>query len=118
MSQPTAEIISAVAGYASASTAFIAAALWLWSARIVIPDPGQFPIVVVRPDLGPMGQPLGGTYVGNGYSEALQQWASNVSTAFGQQSRRSAWAAVSAGISAIAAVVAASIAIADLHLWF
>ena len=93
----------------------IAAVLWFWSATVSIPASGQFPITVVRPDavMGPLGQPLGGTYVGNGYSPELQAWASEVSSAFALQSRLNGLAAISAGISATSAAAAVFAGIAS-----
>jgi hypothetical protein len=106
MSPQHAQIISMAANAVSAFASIIAAVLWWLSANVTIPDPGQFPIGVVRPDTGPLGQPLGGTYVGSGYSKELQSWATTVSSAFASQSKRSGWAARSAAVAAIAFVIA------------
>ena len=87
----------------SAAAAIAAAVLWLLSARPRIPEPGQFPINVARPDGGgPLGgNPLDGRYVGQGNSPQLQAWAAAVFEAFARQSRLSAFAAASAAIAAI-----------------
>jgi hypothetical protein len=83
----------------SALFAVLAAALWFKSATIK--TPGQFSIHVAKPD-GPFGEPLGGgplggTHVGQGYSPALQQLGERLRS----QSKWSAAAAISAGISAL-----------------
>jgi hypothetical protein len=80
--------IIVVLDYLCAGAALIAALLWLWSAMVTIPTPGKFPIMVSRPDaaLGPIGPPLGGTFVGFGTSKELQDWTSEVSKAFAVQS--------------------------------
>ena len=77
----------------SALFAIFAAVLWFVSA--VVKTPTSFGIYVVRPFLPPM-DPLGATYIGQGYSEDLISLAN----ALKRQSRFSAWAAICAGISA------------------
>jgi hypothetical protein len=109
MSQQFAQVVAVTATSLSAAASLVAAALWFWSAKVTIPDPGQFPIAVVRPDsaMGPIGDPIGAKYVGSGVSPELQKWASAVSSAFSIQSDRSAWAAISAGLAAIFAAIGA-----------
>ena len=84
--------------FLSAVTAIAAAVLWFLSA--IVKTPQRFFIHVVRAD-SPFGVPLGGnpigaTYVGEAHSEDLV----NLATALRRQSRLSAYAALSAGISA------------------
>ena len=76
--------------------ASIAAILWFLSAKIEIPK--SFSIHVVKPDIGPMGgNPMGGTYQGQGYSDDLTRLGNSLV----KQSRLSAWGAIFAGLSAI-----------------
>ena len=94
--------LAAVFAVVSALFAIAASVLWFMSARIKTPE--QFSIHVARPH-GSMGQPLGGdplagTYVGHAYSQELVILA----TALRRQSRFSAWAAASAGLSVLAQV--------------
>jgi hypothetical protein len=49
MSERIVQTISIGANILSAAAASVAALLWFWSAVVTIPDPHQFPIVVVRP---------------------------------------------------------------------
>jgi len=86
-------------GSLSALAALVAAVLWLGSA--VVKTPENFSIHVARAD-GRMGEPLGGhplggTYVGHGYSSDLIALAN----ALRKQSRLSGYAAISAGVSAV-----------------
>jgi hypothetical protein len=93
----TAQTISIVLGGVSAITAVVAAALWFVTARVTTPN--SFSIFVARANGSfgkPLGDPLGGTYVGHAYSEDLNKLAD----ALRRQSRLSAWAAVFAGIAA------------------
>jgi hypothetical protein len=85
---------------ASAIFAAIAAGLWFVSAVVKTPD--SFSIHVVRPNSGPLGEPLDGTYVGQAHSNDLIELAN----ALRRQSRFSAWAATAAGISALAQTAA------------
>jgi len=77
----------------SALFAFVAAGLWLMSARVKTPD--TFSVHVSRPDA--FGQPLGGhpmfgEYIGQAHSQDFTALAE----ALKRQSRLSAWAASSA----------------------
>lgn len=75
--------------YASAFFAVVAAVLWFWSARVK--TPAEFEVVVevqTSPD---------GSGIGGGGSVELTE----LGYALKRQSRRSGWAAVSAGVSAI-----------------
>ena len=90
--------LSAVLAVVSALFAIVAAVLWFFSA--VVKTPKSFSINVIRPDSMGLpfgGNPLGGTYVGQAYSEDLIALAN----ALRRQSRFSAWAAFCAGVSAI-----------------
>jgi len=80
-----------------------AAGLWWWSARVAT-APKEFPMAVVRPDQMwmPLGQPLGGTYVGHGYSPQLDEYGA----ALNRQSKLSAWAAICTGLGAAASALA------------
>jgi hypothetical protein len=80
---------------AGAVTGFVGAILWLWSARIKTPE--RFAIHVAKPQMEPMGQPLGGTYVGNGYSPEL----TTLANALMRQSRLSACAAIATAVSVL-----------------
>jgi hypothetical protein len=80
----------------SALFAIGAAVLWFFSA--VVKTPTSFAIHVVRPQQQPMGgNPMGGTYGGQAYSEDLISLAN----ALKRQSKFSAGAAICAGISAL-----------------
>jgi hypothetical protein len=116
MSPHTALVISVIATSMSAIMALAAAGLWFWSATVTIPNPGQFPIVVVRPRGSPIGQPADGTIVGHGYSEELQGWASALSAKFSVQSDRSAWAAVATAVAGVLAAVGVSSEILATYL--
>ena len=71
--------------------------------QVLLKTPRHFEIHVAKPDLGgPLGDPLGGTYVGHGYSQELQQ----LGEALVRQSRLSAQAALCATASAILQAVA------------
>lgn len=86
----------------SAGFAFLAAALWWRSA--IIETPEKFSVHVVKPRERPLGgDPFGGTYVGQAYSNDFQE----LGTKLRQQSKLSARAATHAGISAAFAAVAA-----------
>ncbi len=78
----------------TAIAAIIAALLWFKSARIKTPNTFSIHVVKSRGQLG--GNPMGGTYMGNAYSNDLQDLAA----ALKLQSTWSARAAVFAGISA------------------
>jgi len=79
--------------------AFVAAVLWLWSAKVKTPD--TYSVHVTRPEgimghpLG--GDPLGGIYVGMAHSMDFKDLANGLKL----QSRLSAAAAICAGISAL-----------------
>ena len=80
------------------SVLFAIAAATLWFVSAIVKTPTSFAIHVVRPQqqlLG--GNPMGGTYVGQAYSEDLVSLAN----ALKRQSRFSALAAFCAGISAL-----------------
>lgn len=80
----------------SALCAIVAAVLWFKSAIISLPN--QFNIYVVKPNELPMGgNPLGGVYMGNAYSEDIE----NLRVALVRQSSLSAKAAIFAGLSAV-----------------
>jgi len=90
--------ISAILNCGSAVSAIIAAILWFMSAKIKTPN--HFGIYVVKPDgvMGePLGDPLGGKYIGHAYSSDLELLGNNLI----RQSKLSAWAAIAAGISAV-----------------
>jgi hypothetical protein len=76
--------------------AIIAAVLWLKSAKIKTPE--NFSIYVVKPNQTPLGgNPMGGTYLGNAYSQDLTELA----IALKKQSKLSANAASFAALSAM-----------------
>jgi len=79
---------------AGAGFALAAAYFWWQSARVQTPK--TFSIHVVKPEMGILGEPLGGTYVGHGYSEEL----TNLGKALVWQSQLSGRAAICAAISA------------------
>jgi len=81
-------------------TGVIAAWLWLKSAKP--PATTTFNIHVVKPDMASLGQPLGGTYVGHGRSEELDQLGKDLV----KQSRLSAWAARTTAVSVVMQAVA------------
>lgn len=116
MSPHTALMVSVIATSVSAILALVAAGLWFWSTAVTIPNPGQFPIVVVRPRGNPIGQPSDGTIVGHGYSEELQDWAKAVSAKFTVQSDRSAWAAVATALAGVLAAVGVGSELLALYL--
>ena len=89
----------------SAVLALLAAVLWWMSARVDLPY--KFNVHVVKPHQAPMGQPLGGIYVGHAYSEEFIQLSDGLS----KQSRLSAWAAIAAGLSALSQSIATIIAL-------
>jgi hypothetical protein len=96
--------LSAIMAFVSAFLAVRAARIWLSSAKVE--TPAEFNIYVSRPGmLGVMGDPLGGKYVGNGYSEELVDLAKKLV----EQSSLSADAAQWAGRSAYAATIAAGL---------
>lgn len=82
---------------ASAVFAVVAAVLWFKSAKVKTPS--SFPVNVVQGDSfsQPFAQPLGGTFVGQGYSPALNE----LGEALRRQSKWSAWAAGFAAVSAL-----------------
>ena len=81
----------------SISFAIVAAVLWFGSAMVSTPD--SFDITVVRPDGGILGGGgPGAKFVGSGYSESLRLLGKALKT----QSALSAFAAICAGISAVA----------------
>ena len=72
----------------SALFAIVAAVLWFITA--MVKTPMSFAIHVARPNQQPMGgSPMGGTYVGQAYSEDLV----SLTSALKRQSKFSAWAA-------------------------
>jgi hypothetical protein len=80
------------------SALFAVAAAILWFLSAVIKTPNNFSVHVVRPQQQPMGgNPPGGTYVGQAYSDDFVSLAN----ALKRQSKFSARAAICAGISAI-----------------
>ena len=79
----------------SAFCALIAAAFWFWSVKVVFP--ARYNVHVVRPDMSPMSNPMGGTYIGHAYSSDFD----HLTKAQHTQSRRNAIGAVAAGISAL-----------------
>jgi hypothetical protein len=79
--------------------AFAAAGLWWRSA--VIKTPGHFHITVISGGAA-MGSP---TLFGSGHSHELQA----LGAALSRQSRRSAWAAICAGVSTLCQAVATAI---------
>jgi hypothetical protein len=102
----TATVISSATAFASAFLAFLAARLWLRSAKVETPK--EFQIDVARP-IGPAGMPIGknpagGIHVGSGQSEQLDQLGQGLSW----QSELSAKAAHFAGWSAVCAAVSVS----------
>ena len=89
--------------FISALSAVTAAVLWFLSARVRTPE--SFSIHVVRSDsfAGQMlGGPLGGEYMGHGYSPGLNELAQ----ALRKQSRLSGCGAIAAGISALLQAIA------------
>jgi hypothetical protein len=80
----------------SAGLAFYAAYLWYKASKITTPE--SFSIHVVKPDSGPFGgNPLGSTYMGQGYSEDL----TNLGQSLSRQGKENAKAALFAGFAAI-----------------
>ena len=73
---------------------FGAAVLWIKSTNVETPT--HFDITVVTPHMAPLGQPLGGTYCGQGYSPELTK----LGEALVQQSQISASAAWCAAYAA------------------
>jgi hypothetical protein len=60
-----------------------------------------FSIYVVKPDMAPLGQPLGGTYMGNAYSEDLQELASKLREQSELSKRAATYAAIAAILQAV-----------------
>ena len=80
----------------AAVLAVLAAVLWFMSAVVKTPD--SFSVHVVRPREAPLGgNPMGGTYIGEAYSQDF----TNLADALRRQSRLSAYAAICAGTSAL-----------------
>ncbi len=102
------QTLSIILSALSAASALAAAVLWFRSS--IIKTPESFSIHVARADgiMGqPLGQPLGGTYVGNAYSKDLVTLAN----ALRKQSSLSGWAA---GFAAVSAILQAGALIAQL----
>ena len=78
----------------SAIAAGVAAYLWWKSAKVT--TPGRFIITVIKPDMKPLGEPLGGKYMGHGYSEELTR----LGAALVGQSRLSGYGAQAAAVAA------------------
>jgi hypothetical protein len=87
-------------------TGIASAVFWFRAARI--PTSTRFNITVVRPHMGPLGGPLGGTYVGQGHSVELDQ----LGAALVAQSRLNAFAAAATALSVIFQALAIAV-----HLW-
>src|SRR5690242_15525601 len=80
----------------SAGLAFYAAFLWYKASKIRTPT--SFSIHVVKPGMRPIGgDPVGGTYMGQGYSEDLSILGESLS----KQGKENAKAALFAGFAAI-----------------
>ena len=79
----------------SAVLAFLAAYYWFKSSRVKTPE--SFSIHVVKPSYSPMSNPMGGTYMGHGYSGQLQELGDALKT----QSKLSAYGAILAGLAAV-----------------
>ena len=80
------------------SALFAIAAAVLWFVSAVVKSPTTFKIHVVNPQQQPLGgNPVGGTYVGQAYSEDLVSLADSLK----RQSKFSARAAICAGVSAL-----------------
>jgi hypothetical protein len=78
-----------------AGLAIAAAVYWYRSSKVSTPS--QFSIHVIKPEMAPLGQPLGGKYVGHGFSQDLQQ----LGDALNEQSRLSKTAAIFAALTAL-----------------
>jgi len=88
-------MIMCILQWSAVITAGLAAVFWIISATIKTPS--SFSIHVVKPNQKPLGEPLGGTYMGNAYSEDLKKLAKALRT----QSKWSAAAAICAALSAV-----------------
>ena len=100
------QILLIVLSALSVLAGLTAAILWFFSA--VVPMPESFSIHVAKPDMGPLGgDPVGGTYVGHGYSPELTELAN----AFRRQSKLSGWAARLTALAVIFHAVALPIQI-------
>src|ERR1700722_11231566 len=84
----------------SALISGVAAILWLLSARVKTPE--TFQVHVVRPDMAPMGGPVGGQFVGHGYSTEL----TDLANALRRQSKLSAQAAICTAVSVFVQIAA------------
>ena len=86
---------------AAAIFGLVAAWFWFRSAKIITPK--QFNITVAKPSMGPLGDPLGGTFVGMGYSQEL----TDLGQALIKQSHLSGYAAICTAISVILTTISA-----------
>jgi len=89
------QTLSIVLNCASAIFAFVAAALWLMSARVSLPR--TFSVHVVKSSTSGTLGVLGGQYMGNAYSEDFVKLGDGLH----RQNRLSAWAARGAAVAAI-----------------
>jgi hypothetical protein len=87
--------VKLVSQLADAGLGTAAAFYWFKSAQIRTPE--SFAIHVVRPAMGILDQPLGGTYMGNGYSSELNELAAKLK----EQSHLSKMAATYAAGAAV-----------------
>jgi hypothetical protein len=101
-------VVYALLQVGSIGCAFRAALLWLKSAQVTLPE--NFPITVVKPDMAPMGQPIGGTYMGHGYCKELANLASALAGQSNLSGSAARWTAASAGFQILASVAAAPLA--------
>jgi hypothetical protein len=72
----------------------LAAIFWFWSATINTPD--RFAFSVVKPDMNPLGEPVGGEFIGHAYSPDLDKLTSKLR----EQSKLNRFAAFFTAITA------------------
>ena len=84
---------------ADAALAGGAAIYWYWSSQIKTPE--TFSIYVVKPDTIPLGQPLGGKYMGNAYSEDLKELATKLREQSELSKKAATYAAIAAALQAV-----------------